>query len=178
MKKRAVFLDRDGVINKDRGYVHKKDDFEFIDGIFELVAAAKHAGYTVVVVTNQSGIGRGLFSEAQFLDTMAWVNSEFVARDGKLDAVYFSPFHPEHGIGQYRRESSCRKPLPGMLLKAADELNIDMKNSILIGDKPSDIAAGLAAGVGTCLALSETNNFLGAVNIMQLSECIAYIKPF
>ncbi|MBB4116332.1 D-glycero-D-manno-heptose 1,7-bisphosphate phosphatase [Rhizobium sp. BK226] len=178
MKKRALFLDRDGVINKDHGYVYRPEDFEFVDGIFELVAAAKHAGYVVVVVTNQSGIGRGYYTEAEFHYVMAWMNSKFEEHDGIIDAVYFSPFHPNHGIGDYRRESNCRKPSPGMFLKARDELNIDMKRSILIGDKSSDMAAGLAAGIGTCLAFGATDQKPFAASITHLSEGLSYISSF
>lgn len=175
MRKRALFLDRDGVINKDHGYVHRPEDFEFVEGIFELVAAAKRAGYLVVVVTNQSGIGRGYYTEADFHDLMGWVNSRFVEHDGQIDAVYFSPFHPEHGIGDYRRESDCRKPAPGMFLNAQSELNIDMEQSILIGDKPSDMAAGLAAGVGTCLAFGPVAQESLGTSISRLSDGLSYI---
>lgn len=153
MSRPTLFLDRDGVINVDHGYVYKSKDVEFVDGIFELVAAAKEAGYLVVVVTNQAGIGRGYYSEDDFHALMDWMKARFVERGGQLDAVYFCPYHPEHGIGEYRRESDCRKPAPGMLLQAAHDLDIDLPRSVFVGDKPSDMAAGQAAGVGTLLQL-------------------------
>lgn len=146
---RALFLDRDGVINVDRGYVYKSEEVEFIDGIFNLVCAAKKADFLVIVITNQAGIGRGFFSEDEFLSLMNWMKLKFFYNGGSIDAVYFCPYHPVHGIGKYRQESFLRKPNPGMLLKAQQEFNIDMKNSIMIGDNSWDIAAGLAAEVGS-----------------------------
>ena len=112
MNRPALFLDRDGVINVDHGYVHKPEAAEFIDGIFELVAAAKRAGYLVVVVTNQAGIGRGYYSDADFHALMDWMKARFVKRGGQVDAVYFCPDHPESGIGGYHHESEFRKPAP------------------------------------------------------------------
>ena len=179
MSQPALFLDRDGVINVDHGYVHKPEDVEFVDGIFELVAAAKRAGYLVVVVTNQAGIGRGYYSEDDFHALMDWMKARFVERGGQVDAVYFCPYHPEHGIGEYRRESDCRKPAPGMLLQAARDLDIDLASSIFVGDKPSDMAAGRAAGVGTVLQLGKGECDTAGANlcvpIQQLREAIPYL---
>jgi len=127
----------------------------FIPGIFDLVRVANHAGMLVIVVTNQSGIGRGLYTEDQFHTLMAWMRGQFTAHDARLDAVYFSPFHPEHGIGAYRRESECRKPGPGMLLRAAREWSIHPGSSVILGDKPSDMGAGVAVGVGYRWLLSN-----------------------
>jgi len=153
MTRPALFLDRDGVINVDRGYVHRAEEIEFVEGIFDLVRAAAEFGYLVVVITNQAGIGRGYYSQADFHRLMDWIAAQFIDRQCRIDAVYFSPFHPEHGLGEYRRHSDCRKPAPGMLLRAQRELDIDLANSILIGDKQSDIEAGIAAGVGVVLGL-------------------------
>ena len=151
MKNRALFLDRDGVINVDHGYVIRREDFHFVDGIFDLVRHAKSQGYLVVVVTNQAGIGRGYYTEEQFHQLMGWVAERFAENGGAIDKVYFCPDHPEHGIGQYRRQSSMRKPGPGMILTACEELNIDLTKSLLIGDNVSDIEAGRAAGVAVAL---------------------------
>jgi len=175
MKRPALFLDRDGVINIDHGYVHRSVDVEFLDGIFELVAEAKRAGYLVVVITNQAGIGRGYYSEADFQALMDWMKSKFVEHGGQIDAVYFCPYHPEHGVGEYRRDSDCRKPAPGMFLKAQSELNIDMERSILIGDKSSDMAAGLAAGVGTCFVIGDTDEMPLTIPISRLSDVLPFI---
>ncbi len=147
-KNRALFLDRDGVINVNYGYVHRKGDFHFIEGIFELAAAATARGFLPVVVTNQSGIGRGYYSERQFNRLMQWVCLQFKRRRAPIAGVYFCPYHPEHGVGRYRRDSPFRKPRPGMLLKAARELHIDLERSVIVGDSASDMKAGAAAGVG------------------------------
>lgn len=176
MSRPALFLDRDGVINVDHGYVHKPGDVEFVDGIFEMVAAAKKAGYLVVVVTNQAGIGRGYYSEADFLALMDWMKARFVEHGGQIDAVYFCPFHPEHGIGEYRRDSDCRKPAPGMLLQSGRELDIDFARSIFIGDKPSDMAAGHAAGVGTLLYLGDSILDGSGMPIRQLADVLTFLS--
>ena len=175
MSRPALFLDRDGVINVDHGYVHKPEDVEFVDGIFELVAAAKKAGCLVVVVTNQAGIGRGYYSEADFHKLMDWMKASFAELGGQIDAVYFCPFHPEHGIGEYRRESDCRKPGPGMLLQAQRDLNIDMGRSIFVGDKPSDMAAGRAARVRTLLHLGGMAVDEGCLPLQRLAEALPYL---
>jgi len=168
--KPALFLDRDGVINVDHAYVHRKEDFHFIDGIFELVAAAKQAGYLVVIVTNQAGIGRGYYSEEQFHHLMDWVKEQFAMRGGKIDGVYYCPYHRENGIGAYRKQSIQRKPRPGMLIDAQRDLDIDMEKSILVGDKSSDIHAGIAASVKTLLYLGEGPTPSAAKRIFDLSE--------
>jgi len=152
MSQPALFLDRDGVINVDHGHVYKPDDIVFVDGIFELVEKAKKEKFIVVVITNQAGIGKGYYSETDFYELMSWMKDKFVKHGGKIDAVYFCPFHFEDGVGYYKKDADCRKPKPGMILKAELELNLNLSSSILIGDKNSDIEAGLAAGVG--------NNFL------------------
>jgi len=171
----ALFLDRDGVINIDHAYVCKPEDFEFVDGIFDLVAAAKEAGYLVVVVTNQAGIGRGYYTEADFHSLMDWVHEQFASRGGSIDGVYFCPDHPDYGIGNYRRESNLRKPAPGMILQAAEELNIDLGNSIMVGDKTSDAEAGLAAGVGKLLYLGLDGDTGPADRINRLAEVLPHL---
>lgn len=143
----ALFLDRDGVINVNHGWVHRVEDFEFIPGIFELCRAARAAGHKLVVVTNQAGIARGLYTEAQFHALTAWMKQRFADAGAPLDGVYFCPFHPTAGIGAYRVESAFRKPGPGMLLQAARELDLDLAGSTIIGDKASDMQAGAAAGL-------------------------------
>lgn len=144
----ALFLDRDGVINVDHAYVHKPDNFEFVDGVFELCRHAKRLGYLIFVVTNQAGIGRGYYSEQDFHALTEWMCRRFDAEGAPIDKVYFCPFHPEHGIGKYKLDSPFRKPGPGMILQAAGEFGVDLARSVLVGDNESDIRAGLAAGVG------------------------------
>jgi D-glycero-D-manno-heptose 1,7-bisphosphate phosphatase len=174
MNRPALFLDRDGVINVDYGYVHTPENFHFIEGIFELVAAANRAGYLVVVVTNQAGIGRGYYSEEQFHELTHWMRRRFAEYGGQIDALYFCPYHPEHGIGEYRRESEFRKPAPGMLLQAKRELGIDMGKSIFIGDKQSDMKAGRSAGVGILLHFCSEYVETKPKIISKLSEALCY----
>lgn len=145
----AVFLDRDGVINKDNGYVSQVDDFKFIGGAIEACIELKKKGYLLVVITNQSGIARGYFSEQQFNTLTEWMDWSMSDRGVDLDGIYYCPHHSEKGIGEYKIDCECRKPKPGMLFNAIEDLNIDVEKSILIGDKVSDLQAGIAAGVKT-----------------------------
>lgn len=146
-KKRAAFLDRDGVLNVNRGYVHRPEECEWIEGAIEAVRWLNENDYLVIVVTNQAGIARGYYSEAQFHSFTAWMRNELRRHGAHLDAVYFCPFHPTEGVGSYRRDAGCRKPRPGMLLQAFDEWEIDPRGSFLIGDKEHDVEAAEAAGV-------------------------------
>ncbi len=152
---KAVFLDRDGVINIERCYVHCREDFHFQEGIFELCRAAQSLGYLLVVVTNQAGIARGYYTESEFLDLTDWMIEEFARQETTIARVYYCPYHPVYGIGRYKYDSPDRKPKPGMLLRAQVDLNLDLAQSILIGDKLSDIQAGTAAAVGTRILLSS-----------------------
>jgi D-glycero-D-manno-heptose 1,7-bisphosphate phosphatase len=155
---RALFLDRDGVINEEIGYLHRIEDVRWRDGIFELCKLATDLNYKLVVVTNQAGIGRGLYTQAQFDTLTAWMQEQFAARQVPLAAVYSCPFHPEHGVGEYRREHEDRKPSPGMLLKASRDLKLDLAESILVGDRCSDIAAANAAGLRQAFLLPGTES--------------------
>ncbi|MBR7960223.1 D-glycero-beta-D-manno-heptose 1,7-bisphosphate 7-phosphatase [Burkholderia latens] len=148
MKRKALFLDRDGVINVDHGYVHRRQDCVFVDGIFDLVRRANAAGYQVLIVTNQAGIARGYFSETQFDAFMTWMRDAFGALGARIDRVYFCPHHPDAGMGAYKQACTCRKPQPGMFEAARRDLGLDMSASIMIGDKPSDLDAAARAGVG------------------------------
>lgn len=167
------------MINVDHGYVHESSQFQFIDGIFELVRSAVTRGFLVVVVTNQSGIGRGYYTEEDFLKLMQWMGEEFATRGGAIEKVYFCPDHPVHGIGAYKRDSEFRKPRPGMILAAARELAIDLEHSVLVGDNETDIAAGLAAGVGCNILLRPEGISAGqAVNctvVTSLKDVGSYL---
>ena len=140
--KKALFLDRDGVINVEKDYLYKIEDFEFIDGVFELCKHYQELGYLIFVVTNQSGITRGYYTEDNFNLLSKWMIQEFLKHDIKIEKIYHCPHHPN-----ISGECNCRKPEPGMLLNARDEFNIDMKNSVMIGDKERDIEAALNAGL-------------------------------
>ncbi len=145
---KALLLDRDGVINVDRGYVGRIAAFEFLPGIFDLCRIALDAGLVPIVITNQAGIGRGYYSEDDFQMLTGWMLGEFRARGIDIGRVYHCPYHPEASLSEYRRESFDRKPNPGMILSARDDFGLDLSRSVLVGDKDSDIEAGHAAGVG------------------------------
>lgn len=151
----ALFLDRDGVINIDHGHVGTIDRWDFMPGIFELGRAASALGLMLVVVTNQAGIGRGLYSEADFHTLTNWMKDEFRTAGIVIADVYFCPYHPTEGIGEYRRHSEDRKPGPGMLLRAAREHGIDLGRSTFLGDSETDMIAGRTAGVGRLILLSR-----------------------
>lgn len=146
--RKALFLDRDGVINVDHGYVHEAAATEWMPGIFDACAGAQRAGYVIVVVTNQAGIARGRYGVDTFLDYTRWVHEQFARHGAPLLATYWCPHHPEHGLGELRVACACRKPQPGMLLAARDAFGIDLAASTMVGDQPSDEAAARAAGIG------------------------------
>lgn len=173
---KALFLDRDGVINIDYGYVHKKENFVFIDGIYALIRAARSKGYLVIVVTNQAGIGRGYYTERDFEALMDWVNGELQKQGTEIDAVYQCPYHPVHGIDGYKKDSPSRKPGPGMMLQAAREHAIDLPTSVMVGDSPKDIQAGAAAGVGKLCFYSESGfTVAGARTVTRLTDVIDFL---
>lgn len=144
---RALFLDRDGVINEDYGYVHKIEDFHFREGIFDVCRAAQKAKMKIIVVTNQAGIGRGYYKLVDFQEVSDYMHTSFMSNDVKIDELLYCPFHPEFGLGQYRKESFDRKPNPGMLVKACAKHNINPRFSIMIGDRESDKIASLSIGI-------------------------------
>ncbi len=149
LPRRGLILDRDGVVNHDSGYLHRIEECRFIEGIFAMTRAFAERGFAVVIATNQSGIGRGFYSEADFAALMAWMRGRFAEQGVTLAAVYHCPDHPSDGIGRYRRDTTWRKPGPGMLLQAASDLSLDLAQSWTVGDRMTDIEAGRAAGVGT-----------------------------
>lgn len=160
-RRRALFLDRDGVINHDSGYTSSAESFQFTDGIFDLCLAARRSGYLLIVVTNQAGIGRGYYSEQDFFSLTDWMLQCFEEKGATITDVFHCPYHPTHGVGQYKKDSFDRKPNPGMLLRAAGKHRLDLKSSIMIGDKDSDMQAARNAGVGIrCHYLADENEGL------------------
>jgi D,D-heptose 1,7-bisphosphate phosphatase len=143
----AAFLDRDGVINVDTGHVHRSDDFRWMPGMPDAIKLLNDAGWLVIVVTNQSGIGRGLYTEAEFADFTAWIDGMLARAGAHVDATYHCPHHPTEAKGVFRRHCDCRKPAPGMLLQAIAEWQPDLERSFVLGDKLSDLAAAEAAGL-------------------------------
>ena len=144
----ALFLDRDGVLNEDRGYVSRWEDFRWIPGAKAAVAAFNRAGWLVIVVTNQSGVGRGFYTEAAMHELHARMSAELAQEGAHVDAVYYAPHHPEAPLDSYRHpDPPDRKPNPGMILRALAEWPIDREASLLVGDKPSDLEAAERAGI-------------------------------
>lgn len=165
MKKRCLFLDRDGVINVDGPYISKGKDIRFLPGIFDLVGEANKCGYVVLVVTNQSGIGRGFFGESDFLFLMRWMSRQFESRGARLDGVYHCPEVPGLMPG-----AGCRKPDPHMVLQASKQHNIRLSESIMVGNNHSDIEAGWRAKIGRLYQLTGQTLHPRAIPIRLLKS--------
>lgn len=138
-KAKALFLDRDGIINIDQKYVHKTEDVSFVEGIVDVIRWANDNDYKVIVLTNQSGVGRGFYSEEDVLKLHEWMGNELEKMGATVDGWYYSPYHPESEEPKYKRVSYTRKPKPGMALMAAEDWEIDLSRSMMIGDKVSDV---------------------------------------
>lgn len=148
----ALFLDRDGVLNEDQGYVHRWEDFRWIPGAKEAVAAFNRAGWLVIVVTNQSGVGRGYYTLEDMHALHARMIEDLAAVGARIDAFYFCPEHPDAKEARFRHpDPPGRKPNPGMLLQAMSDWPIDRERSLMVGDKPSDLEAAARAGVRAVL---------------------------
>ena len=146
-RKPALLLDRDGVLNVDHGYVHRSEQFEWVSGAIAAIKQANDVGALVIVVTNQAGIARGYYDASQFQSLMQWVNAQLAEHGAHLDAWYYCPHHPTQGDGELTRDCDCRKPAPGLMLRALREWGFDPKAAVMIGDKPGDVTAAEAAGL-------------------------------
>lgn len=151
MSKRAVFLDRDGTLIEDVGFVRRVEDVKLLPEAAEAVSRLNHAGWAVIVVTNQSGVARGLLTEADVAATNQRMMDLLAKKDARVDAIYYCPHLPEGKVPDYAVVCNCRKPRPGMILKAAEDFGIDLGASVMIGDAPRDVEAGLAAGARAIL---------------------------
>lgn len=176
---KALILDRDGVVNREKEYVYKVEDFEFIDGIFDIVRLFAANDFLIFIATNQAGIARGHYTEADFAVLTEWVEKEFLQNGVEIARTYYCPFHPTLGIGAYRRDSFDRKPNPGMILRAKVDFDLDLSRTVLVGDKESDIEAGRKAGVGTTVlhrgpqSDNETRADRVVTSLYELKDLIA-----
>lgn len=152
---KAAFLDRDGVLNVDCGYVHRWEDFKFIPGAIEGMRRLQDIGYLLVIVTNQSGISRGKYTTQEYAGLMRTVWDFLYKRGVFLSGMYHCPHHPHGVVAEYSIVCGCRKPAPGLILKAARDLNLDLCQSILVGDNITDIEAANAAGVGKAYLITR-----------------------
>ncbi len=181
MATKALFLDRDGVINVDHGYVYRICNFDFIDDIFDLALTAQKLGYIIIVITNQSGIARGFYSEEDFHALSDWMCNQFKARGIVISSVYYSPYHPTAGVGRYLRDDVSRKPNPGMILDAAEKFSIDLEHSVLVGDSVSDIEAGVSAGVYQnilyCPGVVSEKTPFEIVCVSSLRDVVRFLSP-
>jgi D-glycero-D-manno-heptose 1,7-bisphosphate phosphatase len=147
----AAFFDRDGVLNQDHGYVHRTEDFHWMAGAKEAVRRCNDLGLLVIVLTNQSGIGRGYYGEAEFLRLCRWMDRELAALCAHIDGFFFCPHHPTAGQGAYRTECECRKPAPGLIDQALAAWDVDQGASFLVGDSPRDLEAARARNLRNAL---------------------------
>ena len=173
---KALFLDRDGVINIEKNYLYKISEFEFIDGIFDVCRYFQKLDYFIVVITNQAGIARGLYTEDDFIKLNNWMIGEFKSNNVNITKVYYCPHHPEFGV-----ECECRKPRPGMILRAKAEIGIDLQNSILVGDKISDVEAGINAGIGRNYLITTDSSIKESIyfnKISNIKELVKHAKRF
>ena len=153
--RRAVFLGRDGVLNRDHGYVSRPEEFEWLPGVMHALRALQRAGWGLVVVTNQGGIARGIYGPAEYANLTAWMHSELAQHGIALDEVYHCPHLSDAPLAAWRRQCDCRKPAPGLLRRAARDLSLDLASCVIVGAKPCDIQAGRTAGVAACIRIAD-----------------------
>jgi D,D-heptose 1,7-bisphosphate phosphatase len=154
---KAAFIDRDGVINEERAYVYRPEDFVLIAGSADALRRLQAAGYLLIVVTNQSGIARGLYSEDDYYRLVDYMHIQLLSAGVRLDAIEHCPHLPDAPIERYRLDCDCRKPRSGMIRRAMTRLGVDAAASILVGDRHTDIAAGRDAGIGRCFIVRSGN---------------------
>lgn len=176
MADKALFLDRDGVINIDHGYVNQINDFEFVDGIFDVCRHATEKGYKLIVITNQAGIARGYYTIDDFNTLTNWMKLEFSKQGIDITDVFFCPHHPDCGVNEYAGKCQCRKPEPGMILVAQAKHDIDLENSIFIGDKISDMQAADNAGINNKILLVSDYGDESSINAKRIQSITGAIE--
>ena len=144
---RAVFFDRDGTLNEEVHYLHKIEDFKWIEGAIDAIKFCNDNGYLAIVITNQSGVARGYYPESDIMKLYNWMNNDLAKYGAHLDGIYYCPHYPTGKVKEYAIDCDCRKPKPGMLFKAKKDHNIDLKSSYLIGDGVRDVECAETAGV-------------------------------
>lgn len=166
MGNKAVFFDRDGTLNVEKDYLYRPEDFQWEQDAVEAIKYCHEQGYLVIVVTNQSGVARGYYKEEDILRLHEYMDG-LLAREGtKIDGYYYCPHHPQAQVERYRQNCSCRKPLPGLVIQAIKDFDIEPSRSLMIGDKPRDVECGQAAGVkgvlyqGGSLLMAVKNNLI------------------
>ena len=164
--KKAVFFDRDGVLNVDVIDLHELEKFQWIDGAIDAIKLCNEKGYLVVVITNQSGIARGVFTEEDVKKIHSHMASELEKFGAHIDAFYYCPHHPNGTVDGYAKVCDCRKPKPGLILQACKDFDIDVKNSVMIGDKQRDIECGINAGVEKTLLFAGGNLYYALKNFL------------
>ncbi|MAG50816.1 D-glycero-beta-D-manno-heptose-1,7-bisphosphate 7-phosphatase [archaeon] len=152
--KKVIFLDRDGTINEDSGFVYKIEDFKFLPKVIDSLKLLSKENFKFIIVTNQSGIGRGYYTEEDFLRFNNHIVNELLKDGIKIEKTYYCPHHPEHGVGEYKMDCTCRKPKTGLVIKAKEEFGINLLESIMIGDHPGDVEMGKKAGCKTIYVLT------------------------
>ena len=173
----AIFLDRDGVINEDRGYVSQWSEFKLLPGVLDGLGRLQGLGLRLIIVTNQSGIGRGYYTEGDFAKLTTQMIDHFADHGIDLTAVYHCPHHPTEALGGYRQQCRCRKPGPGMIERAISDWALDPTRCALVGDKPSDIAAGRSAGLGRLFQVTCGEACEGATAVPDLLAVTARLEP-
>ena len=161
----AIFLDRDGVINQEVGYLHRREDFVYVPNVIDGLKVLSSLGYLLFIVTNQSGIGRGYYSDLEFESLMTWLCDDLARNSVKIHDYAYCPHHPSHAQGDFLIACDCRKPAPGMILELANQYSVNLSDSILVGDKVSDISAGRNAGVGLNILVRSGHKLTGVCEL-------------
>ncbi|NHI92311.1 MAG: D-glycero-beta-D-manno-heptose 1,7-bisphosphate 7-phosphatase [Candidatus Lokiarchaeota archaeon] len=165
---KAIFLDRDGVINKDIEYLDDYNKFIFLPKVFDAIRLLNQNGYKVIIITNQSGVARGFFTEEKLNLIHEKMTEDIQKNNARIDSIYYCPHHPDFGSAQYKKDCECRKPKIGLILKAKKDFNIDLSHSFFVGDKITDIVTGVNARCKTILISDDSKKSKSEIETMNL----------